>query len=184
MIYVVCGMRGSGKDTLVNAILEKYPDRFVREVGYTTRPIRPGEVDGKTYHFVTESPENTENIFAYREYNTCNGTWHYWHKKIETKKDILAISVLDAVEEYIAIYGKDNVKVLWLNVEPETAFKRMYERERRKSNPDYQEVCRRFISDCETVAARAKDTKIYGIDMNSDIDDALDGIGEILEGVV
>lgn len=52
-LYVVAAPSGGGKTSLVNALLEK--DRRVQlSVSYTTRPPRPGEVDGLHYHFVDE----------------------------------------------------------------------------------------------------------------------------------
>ena len=51
-IFVVSGASGSGKTTLVRALQDSDPElRF--SVSYTTRPSRPGEVDGKDYCFVS-----------------------------------------------------------------------------------------------------------------------------------
>ncbi len=51
-IFVVSGASGSGKTTLVRALQDSDPElRF--SVSYTTRPSRPGEVDGKDYGFVS-----------------------------------------------------------------------------------------------------------------------------------
>ncbi len=51
-LFVVSAPSGAGKTSLVRALLEQ--DNAVRlSVSYTTRPMRPGEVDGRDYHFVT-----------------------------------------------------------------------------------------------------------------------------------
>ena len=47
-----CGPSGSGKTTLLGRIISEYPHRFAFSVSYTTRKPRPGEVNGKDYHFV------------------------------------------------------------------------------------------------------------------------------------
>ena len=52
-LIAVCGESASGKNTLVKLLLEKYPETFHRKVSYTTRKPRPGELNGKDYHFVT-----------------------------------------------------------------------------------------------------------------------------------
>ncbi len=44
---------GTGKTTLCRMLL-KQMDRVVFSVSHTTRPPRPGEVDGVDYHFVTK----------------------------------------------------------------------------------------------------------------------------------
>jgi guanylate kinase len=51
-LYIVSAPSGAGKTSLVAALLEA--DRGIRKsVSYTTRPPRPGEVNGRHYHFVT-----------------------------------------------------------------------------------------------------------------------------------
>ena len=48
-----CGPSGSGKSTLLNRLMSEYPRLFAFSVSHTTRKPRPGEVDGKNYHFVS-----------------------------------------------------------------------------------------------------------------------------------
>lgn len=51
-IFLVVAPSGAGKSTLVNALLAK--DAAIQlSVSYTTRPPRPGEQDGREYHFVS-----------------------------------------------------------------------------------------------------------------------------------
>lgn len=54
MLIVLTGPASSGKDTILAKLLEKYP-QMKRVVTTTTRFQRPGEVEGKDYHFVTRS---------------------------------------------------------------------------------------------------------------------------------
>jgi len=50
-VFVVSGPSGVGKSTIVRAVLEQ--DRQVQfSISHTTRPQRPGEVDGVDYYFV------------------------------------------------------------------------------------------------------------------------------------
>ena len=51
-IFVVSAPSGGGKTSLVNAVLEQLND-IKLSISYTTRPLRPGEEDGKNYHFVS-----------------------------------------------------------------------------------------------------------------------------------
>lgn len=52
-LFIVTAPSGAGKTSLVRALLAA--DSQVRlSVSYTTRPMRPGEVGGLDYHFVTE----------------------------------------------------------------------------------------------------------------------------------
>lgn len=54
LVFVLSGPTAVGKGTVVNQIRTAHPDVFV-SVSATTRPPRPGEVDGVHYLFVDES---------------------------------------------------------------------------------------------------------------------------------
>lgn len=51
-LYVVSAPSGAGKTSLVKALVEANNDIAV-SVSHTTRAIRPGEIDGVNYHFVS-----------------------------------------------------------------------------------------------------------------------------------
>lgn len=53
MLVILSGPSGVGKDTVLKAWSTANP-RVVRVVAYTTRAMRPGEIDGIDYHFVTQ----------------------------------------------------------------------------------------------------------------------------------
>lgn len=50
---VFCGPSGSGKSTLIKQIMSDFKGVFGFSVSHTTRSPRPGEVDGKDYHYVS-----------------------------------------------------------------------------------------------------------------------------------
>ena len=52
-LYVVAAPSGGGKTSLIAALLER-DDRIRLSVSHTTRAPRPGEIDGRHYHFVNE----------------------------------------------------------------------------------------------------------------------------------
>ncbi|MDP1979249.1 guanylate kinase [Undibacterium sp.] len=51
-LFVVAAPSGAGKSTLVNALLAQEP-AIKLSISYTTRPPRPGEQNGREYHFTT-----------------------------------------------------------------------------------------------------------------------------------
>jgi len=53
-LYVVSAPSGAGKTSLVKALVDANNDLAV-SVSHTTRAIRPGEIDGVNYHFVSEA---------------------------------------------------------------------------------------------------------------------------------
>lgn len=50
-LYIISAPSGAGKTSLVNALVERVPGMVI-SVSHTTRPQRPGEVDGQHYYFV------------------------------------------------------------------------------------------------------------------------------------
>ncbi len=53
ILFIVSAASGAGKTSLVRALL-KNDNQLRKSVSYTTRPVRPGEEDGKHYHFVSQ----------------------------------------------------------------------------------------------------------------------------------
>ncbi|HSD40492.1 MAG TPA: guanylate kinase [Burkholderiales bacterium] len=51
LLFIVAAPSGAGKSSLVNAVLAEDP-RLRLSISYTTRVPRPGEVNGREYHFV------------------------------------------------------------------------------------------------------------------------------------
>ena len=54
LMFVLSSPSGAGKTTIARKLLGK-DDEIVMSVSVTTRPIRPGEVDGHDYRFVDEA---------------------------------------------------------------------------------------------------------------------------------
>ena len=53
-LFIITAASGAGKTSLVRAMLEA--DQQIKlSISYTTRPPRPGEVDGVHYHFVDDA---------------------------------------------------------------------------------------------------------------------------------
>ncbi len=86
-LYCIVAPSGAGKSSLVAALLEK--DAGIKlSISYTTRPPRPGEVEGREYRFVTR--EKFEALIAADEflehaevYGNLYGTSRRW---IETTR--------------------------------------------------------------------------------------------------
>ncbi len=50
-LFIASAPSGAGKTSLVRALMERMPE-VAFSVSHTTRKMRPGEVDGRDYHFV------------------------------------------------------------------------------------------------------------------------------------
>ena len=85
-LFIVSAPSGAGKTSLVNAILAGNRQIDV-SVSYTTRSPRPGEADGKDYHFVSREnflamAKNGDFLESAEVYGNLYGTSQSW---IETE---------------------------------------------------------------------------------------------------
>ena len=93
-LFVVSAPSGAGKTSLVHALLG-INNRIDLSVSYTSRPARPGEVDGKDYHFVTREAflamaKHGDFVESAEVYGNLYGTSQSWlSKEIHDGRDIL-----------------------------------------------------------------------------------------------
>ncbi len=93
-LFIISAPSGAGKTSLVHALLETNPSIDL-SVSYTTRDPRPGERDGKDYHFVSRETflamaERGEFLESAEVYGNLYGTSQSWISQQITKgRDIL-----------------------------------------------------------------------------------------------
>lgn len=93
-LFIVSAPSGTGKTSLVRALLQSNPN-LALSISHTTRPPRPGEINGRDYHFVTtetfrEMQLNGEFIESAEVYGNLYGTSQQWvNKIISSGQDIL-----------------------------------------------------------------------------------------------
>ncbi len=78
-LFTISAPSGAGKTSLVKALLQKRAEAVAVCVSHSTRAIRPGEVDGKAYHFVTmeqfsDMVDNDEFLEHAQVFDNCYGT--------------------------------------------------------------------------------------------------------------
>ena len=54
LMFILSSPSGAGKTTIARKLLDE-DDEIAMSVSVTTRPMRPGEVDGKDYYFVSQA---------------------------------------------------------------------------------------------------------------------------------
>ena len=105
---VIAGPSGVGKGTIINLLITRFPDVFGFSVSHTTRQPRPGEINGKHYHFVEKDEmqhgiENGDFIEYAHVHTNIYGTSV---RSVETVRGNGKICILD-----IDIQGVRNVKL-------------------------------------------------------------------------
>jgi len=66
VLVIVSSPSGAGKTTLTRRLLGEFGPQLEFSVSYTTRPMRPGEVDGRDYWFV--SPDTFQGMVERGEF--------------------------------------------------------------------------------------------------------------------
>ena len=143
-IFCIQGMSGAGKDTLVNNISKKLNIPIL--ISHTTRPMRDGEVDGETYHFVNEVffENQYDNFLELREYTVWNGeVWHYGLHKFELIDKAYSLFIVDrqGYEELKSKFNNELVSIM-IVVDKDELIKRLNGR-----GDNQKEISRRIKDD-------------------------------------
>ncbi len=116
VLVVVSGFSGSGKGTIMKALLAKY-DNYALSISATTRNPREGEVDGREYFFKSveafEELIKNDQLIEYAKYvNNYYGTPKaYVMEQLQSGKDVIleieiqgALAVKEKMPETLLIF--------------------------------------------------------------------------------
>lgn len=151
-IFVLNGPSASGKTTLMEAMLKGYEDiepvpNLLPIVTVTTRPPRPGEVDGVDYHFITmeEFEEYRQSGRLVEETVYAGVAYGIYGDDIERIREsgCNAIVILDkhGIEEMKRFYGEENVTSIFVYRDLQSILEEL-----KKRDTPWSEVVRRFES--------------------------------------
>ncbi len=151
MIAMFIGPSSSGKDTYFYKTILKYSLNPI--ILSTTRPMRVGEIDKKTYYFISQEKmdllEKEGKLVERRNYQTINGIWSYAtnSENIDISKNYLVSNTWEAYKKYINFYGESVIIPIYFQVDDDIRLERALARERKQAKPNYEEYCRRFLAD-------------------------------------
>ena len=146
-IIALFGMSGAGKDSIQHWLANKIHGHEI--VSYTTRPKRDYEINGKDYHFIDMNTFN-QLIKEGRmlEYTFFND-WLYGTCINDLKENEINIGVfnLNGIKTLTKEYNSQlEVLPVFIHAYDRTRLMRDLNREK---NPNYNEICRRFLADYE-----------------------------------
>lgn len=184
-IFCIMGKSATGKDTIYKKLLQNSELGLKRIVSYTTRPIREGEKEGEEYHFTDvknlELLKQQGKIIECRSYDTIHGIWNYFMVKDNqvdlTKNDYLVIGTLESYLKIKSYFGEDQVVPIYIELEDGERLTRALDREKTQSKPKYEELCRRFLADCQDFSdEKLKEAGIHRFYVNNDLENCLSEI--------
>jgi len=139
MKIVLIGKSCSGKTQFSLLLKEK---GLRTAVTCTSRPMRPGEIEGTHYYFLnTETFQQAilDDVFA--EYDNFNN-WYYGLPKTEFYKSDVLVVTPRGLENLIEEYGRESLLVVYLDTETAVRLDRAAKR-----GDDPKEVLRRYGTD-------------------------------------
>ena len=177
-IVIIDGPSGVGKDTIINTLLEKYPEKFGHPINATTRPMRENESQGNPYLFIDEEEffrlRSTGEIF---EHTVRHGTYRGMRKSsfdgiIREGKIPLRDCDRFGLTALKKVYG-NNVISIFLICDKEII------RDRLISRNEPEESMKARLEDYDSYV---KDAKFYDFTVeNINIDDTIQQILDIID---
>lgn len=156
-IFYIMGKSATGKDHILDRLLEQEDLQLKKLMLYTTRPMRAGEKDGEQYYFTDEETleafKRKGCLIEARSYHTVHGIWTYFTAddgRVDVgQADYLGIGTLESYLKLRDYYGENVVCPLYIEVEDGERLSRALKREKKQENPRFEEMCRRFLADQE-----------------------------------
>lgn len=178
-LVVIAGPTAVGKHTVISALLERRPD-IEMSVSATTRPPRPGEVDGVDYYFVP--PARFDALIdqsELMEWAVVHGTHRYGTPRTPVlrqqragKTVLLEIDIQGARQ--VRESGED---ALFIFIAP-PSFEALAERLASRGTEDDDERQRRLATAIEELGARGEFDHVV---INDVVEDAVKDIVDLLE---
>lgn len=189
-IFCLMGKSSCGKDTIFIRLKEYFKIQLKPIIPYTTRPMRNGEEQGREYHFISNEQlqeyRTQGKIIEERVYETVKGLWHYAtidDGQIDLKhNNYIMITTLQAYNSLVNYLGRESVMPLYIEVEDGIRLERALKRERQQIEPNYNELCRRFIADNKDFStSNLSKAQIEKHFINQDLQECINEIAETIE---
>ena len=115
LLVIISAPSGNGKDTIINALINIIPDS-TRFITTTSRPPRPGNIEGVDYYFISkEEFENKIKNNEFLEYNFYAGNYYGTEKK-RLEEMLSNHSVVFSAIEVNGKHNLDKAKVKNLSI--------------------------------------------------------------------
>ena len=186
MYKIICliGKSGSGKDTIIQKLRADL--KIPIAISFTSRPMRSGEIQDLTYHFVSDSyfEDNKAKFIEQRLYKVINqdgtkGIWRYGltEESFEEGTNLVIVDVngYKALRKY---FGRDNVLPFFIHCSDATRLNRLIGRGD-MNNP--LEVTRRLEADERDFKEFIESRNYYKICNEHGIDLAVQEIEGVLK---
>ncbi|XP_028328819.1 guanylate kinase-like isoform X1 [Gouania willdenowi] len=179
---VLAGPSGSGKSTLVKKLMNEYQNVFGFSVSHTTRKPRPGEEDGKEYHFVSRGEmERSIDRGEFLESAEFSGNLYGTSKKaVRAVQEKNRICILDIDVQGVKSIKRTDLNPIYVFIQPPSLEE--LEKRLRGRQTDSEESIQKRLSAArgELEYSQQKDTFDHKI-INDDLDKAYAELKDVLQ---
>ncbi|XP_078280266.1 guanylate kinase [Rhinoraja longicauda] len=144
---VISGPSGAGKSSLLKILFKEYEEIFGFSVSHTTRNPRPGEVNGKDYHFVSRE-EMLRGIAAGEFIESAEFSGNLYGTSKTAVQAVLAknqICILDIDMQGVRNIKKTEWSPIYLSIQP-PSFKVLEERLKQRKTESEESLRRRLLA--------------------------------------
>lgn len=177
-LYVVAAPSGTGKTTLVRALIESVPGITV-SISHTTRPKRPAEMHGVNYYFIDEKEftrmvNDGEFLEHATVFNNLYGTSRKWvEETLACGLDVILEIDWQGAQQIHDLFP-DSISIFILPPSLEALSDRLLHR-----NQDKPEIIRQRLADVREATSHIKDFTY--VVMNDEFSHALNDLKIIVE---
>ena len=147
MLVILSGVAGAGKDTIKKELIKRMAN--VESLpSYTSRPIRPGDIDGKTYNFVSKQEfEKMIQDGEFYEYDIHHNNYYgvpkrMLNEKLNNGKIIVKDVDVNGTENLIKLlHNETKIITIFLRVPKQELRRRL---EQREDKPSEEEIILRL----------------------------------------
>jgi guanylate kinase len=177
-LYVVAAPSGTGKTTLVKALVEATPKLTV-SVSHTTRARRPAEVHGVNYYFIDAAEfqhmiEHHDFLEYAKVFSNLYGTSRKWVAETLAQGIDVILEIDWQGAQQIQLLFPDSISIFILPPSMTALADRLINR-----NQDTPEIIQQRLTDVKEATAHIKD--FHYIVMNDDFDKAVHDLKAIVE---
>eukprot|EP01031_Cornospumella_fuschlensis_P042692 gene42692-52163_t len=180
---VIAGPSGVGKGTLIDRLIAKFPALFGFSVSHTTRPPRPGEVDGVHYFFVTkEEFEDAVEHGDFVEYAKVHTNYYGTsYQAIDKIRGQGKICILDIDVQGVQTVKKSKLDAKYMFISPPT-IKELENRLRNRGTETAEKIKIRLENAVAELAYSKQEGNFDVVLVNDDLEECFTAIVQILQG--
>uniref|UniRef100_A0A7N5P4U6 Guanylate kinase n=2 Tax=Amniota TaxID=32524 RepID=A0A7N5P4U6_AILME len=178
---VLSGPSGAGKSTLLKKLLRDYDNVFGFSVSHTTRQPRPGEVNGKDYHFVTrEEMQKEVDAGEFVEHAEFSGNIYGTSKAaIQAVQAQNQICILDIDLQGVRNIKKTDLNPIYISVQVPSI--EILEKRLRERQTETEESLQKRLQAAATDMELSKEAGLFDmIIINDDLEEAYTKLKNVL----